>query len=88
MTFGNNDCKYHDNAPFSDEKDEYYDFMFDLWFNRHKANQIFASSTLATFKSGGYYRVDVSPDLSVLSLNTLRYNSDAKKSEVGKEAEE
>jgi len=39
ITFGNNDCKYHDSAPFPEEKEEYYDFMFDLWFNQHEPNR-------------------------------------------------
>ena len=71
MTFGNNDCKHHDNAPFKAEKEEFYDFMFNLWFNLHPANQKFARSTEETFKNGGYFKIEVTDKLSVLSMNTL-----------------
>jgi hypothetical protein len=39
LSFGNNDCKHHDNAPFKAEKAEYYDFIFNLWFNNHPGNK-------------------------------------------------
>ena len=32
MTFGNNDCKYHNDAPHNGEKQDFYNFMYDLWF--------------------------------------------------------
>jgi Icc-related predicted phosphoesterase len=39
--FGNNDTKYHYSAPFQAEKEQFYSFIFDLWFKGHPANQKF-----------------------------------------------
>ena len=38
ISFGNNDCKYHYDPPHNEEKSDFYDFMYDLWFNKHPAN--------------------------------------------------
>ena len=38
LTLGNNDCKFHDSAPFQADKEGYYSFMFDLWFQQHPGN--------------------------------------------------
>jgi acyl-ACP thioesterase len=59
MTFGNNDCKYHDSGPFQKEKQEFYGFIFDLWFNNHTPNQKYASVVKDTFMNGGYYKIDI-----------------------------
>ena len=77
MTFGNNDCKYHDNAPPEAERKEFYSFIYKLWFENHAPNHKYAASAKATLMNGGYYRADISDDVSILSLNTLAYNKDA-----------
>lgn len=59
LAFGENDSKYYDSAPFQEEKEEYYGFMFDLWFKNHTPNRKFAEFVEPTFKNGGYYRIDI-----------------------------
>ena len=31
MSFGNNDCKYHYQAPYEEDKEEYYNYIFEHW---------------------------------------------------------
>ena len=88
LSFGNNDCKWHDNAAFQEEKNEFYSYMFDLWFSKHPANRKYADAARDTYVNGGYFRIDFDEQNSLLSLNTLMYNSDAVASEVGQEAED
>ena len=77
MTFGNNDCKYHFNAPPESDSLEFYSYIFDLWFNKHIPNRKYAEQVKETFLNGGYYRVDIDKNLSILSVNTLPYNTHA-----------
>jgi hypothetical protein len=46
-----------------------------MWFTNHKTNSQKMNLTLVrpTFMNGGYYRVDLTPKLSVLALNTVMY---------------
>ena len=68
-------------------KAEFYTFMHNLWFNNHPANKKYASAVKPTFLDGGYYKIDVTDQLSVLSLNTLEYNKGQDESQIGPEAE-
>ena len=86
MTFGNNDCKYHDNAPPPDDKIAFYSEIYDLWFVNHPGNSRWnTAQTKATFLDGGYYTADFSDDVSVMSVNTLEYNTGQQQSWVGPE---
>ena len=74
FSLGNNDAKYHYQTPREDDI-AFFSFLYDLWFVQHPANTMFASPTLKkTFEKGGYYRVDITDTLSLLSLNTLPWN--------------
>ena len=84
---GNNDCKYHNNTPFKEDKQEFYDFMFDLWFKNHPANIAYATDVELPFKDGGYYKIDVNDKLSLLAFNTLPYGKKQVVEEIGPEAE-
>jgi hypothetical protein len=53
--------------------------MFDNWFKSHKANQRFISTAEKTFKTGGYYCIDINDNISLISLNTLYFNSKQQK---------
>jgi hypothetical protein len=86
MTFGNNDCRYHDNAPPEAEKTEYYSFIYKLWFENHTPNKPFAAAAKETLLNGGYYRADISSDVSILELNTMAYNTDALPELIGQSA--
>ena len=80
-TFGNNDSEYHDNPIPHDDEFFFYDYIFNLWFrllpeNARQMTEAQKDSIYATFIEGGYYRVDLTDDLSVISLNTLYYDSE------------
>jgi hypothetical protein len=46
-----------------------------MWFEEHPMNRekMNLTQNRETFLRGGYYRVDLSPKLSVLALNTVMY---------------
>ena len=48
--------------------------MFETFFRNYTGNQGFADEVEETFTKGGYYRYDLSENVTVLSLNTLPYN--------------
>lgn len=79
--FGNNDEVYHDNPVPHENEFLFYDYIFNLWFlllpenNRHFSYEG-KQEIYKTFIEGGYYRVDLTEDLSVLSLNTLYFDSE------------
>ena len=52
-------------------KDDFYNFLFDLWFVKHTPNKKWAASAEASFKNGAYFRVDLNDKLSILSINSL-----------------
>jgi len=74
---GNNDCKYHYMPEFGHTKAAYYDMLFKQYFLDHPVNAHLSNldEIERTLKEGGWYRVDLGDDLSVLVLNTLYYNS-------------
>ena len=37
--FGNNDMKYHDNPEPLDEDQEFYEYIYDLWFDKLPGNK-------------------------------------------------
>ena len=41
ITFGNNDANFHDNPAWASNANDFYGFMYDLWFVRHSPNQKF-----------------------------------------------
>ena len=70
--FGNNDSKYHNQAPDTADKADFYGYVFDLWFTEMPGNARFAADDeiKRTFLSAGYYRADITDSLSVLVLNS------------------
>jgi len=86
VTLGNNDCKYHDNSVVQEDKKEFFDFMFDIWFNKHPGNVKYKDQVETTFKAGGYYEIKATNNVSFLSLNTLMFNKDQVVSELGPDA--
>ena len=79
--FGNNDSKYHDNPIPDDDAPFFYDYIFNLWFkllpgNRKQIPEDKIKEIKRTFEIGGFYRVDLNDNVSVLSLNTLYYDSE------------
>ena len=82
--FGNNDAEYHDNPTPHENEFFFYDYIFNLWFlllpenNRHFSYED-KQEIYKTFIEGGYYRVDLTEDVSVLALNTLYFDSERSK---------
>jgi Calcineurin-like phosphoesterase len=73
---GNNDNEFHYEVPLENEKGKWYDFLYGLWFEESQslAIQQNLASIKETFINGGYYKVDVNEQLSVIALNTLYYS--------------
>ena len=68
---GNNDCEYHYQPPnYGPNEEEYYNTSFREWFTSHKPNQRFSKKIWSTFKKGGYYRVEINEELTVITLNS------------------
>jgi hypothetical protein len=60
--------------------------MFTLWFENHIPNQKYAAEVKETFLNGGYYKIDVSSNLTLVAFNTLEYNRKQYGPEIGPEA--
>lgn len=74
-TFGNNDGRYHDEAIDEADKTDYYNFAFDLWLNKLPGNANLDKTAIKqTLLAGGYYRVDVTPKLTILSMNSMYFS--------------
>ena len=73
---GNNDPEFHYQVPDLEEKNGYYNFLFDTWFLDHVPNSKLPNlnEIKSTFLDGGYYRVDYSDSLSIFSLNTVYFS--------------
>jgi len=73
--FGNNDVVYHDSVPAFDQKTEFYDEVYDLWFTNVEANKEILNEPeiRESFLDGGYYSYQASEDLMIITLNSL-YN--------------
>ena len=49
--------------------------MFDLWFKNYSPNKPYAAEVEETFKKGGYYKIDINDDISILPINTIYFNN-------------
>jgi predicted phosphodiesterase len=86
-TFGNNDGRVHDEAIDEADKSDYYNFVYNLWFEQLTGNAgLDVASIKKTLLSAGYYRADISPKVTLLSLNSM-YMDAADLSTHGGEAE-
>lgn len=73
---GNNDNELHYEVPGVKEKGRWYDFLYELWFEESQSELIQQNLGLIkeTFFNGGYYRIDINGQLSVVALNTLYFS--------------
>ncbi len=77
-TLGNNDYIYHYQSPFGQFRQEYYSLMSHNWFTLQPqmANRPDMPQINQTFnENGGYYKVKLNQNITVLALNTLMFNS-------------
>ena len=74
---GNNDPKWH-NEFAQDEADDYYTFLFDLWFTNHPVNSRYPMLTEVeqTFKLGGFYKLIVNQTVFIV-MNSLYFDNDS-----------
>lgn len=72
-TLGNNDPKFHYQTPSLNEKNEFYNFLYDVWFSN--SSFINLKEIYSTFIRGGFYKVELDNDIIVLCLNTLYYTT-------------
>lgn len=81
---GNNDIKYHYRAPTqNDDAPDYYSFLSDIMLNKISGNAGLDKNTInKTFLKAGYYRFDVSDRMSIISFNSLYYNSGNPSTEI------
>lgn len=70
------------------QKADYYGFIYDLWFKQYPGNKGITESVEETIMSAGYYRVDVSDTISVLTINAEYMDIDDDTSLQGSEAKE
>jgi hypothetical protein len=80
-TQGNNDTKYHYQPAAIESGDwvfNFYKYTFDNFFKNHPANSLIPSLTQieTNWLLGGYYSVEVAPNLKVIAVNTLYYNAE------------
>ena len=70
---GNNDSQMHDQAPNEDFKAHYFNELWYLWFKNIDSNAFMAKDELIyeSFMYGGFYKVDLRDNLSILVLNSI-----------------
>jgi hypothetical protein len=87
---GNNDIKFHYQAPRQDgEAKDYYGFLSDVLFNKVPGNKNIDTKVIKqTFSTMGYYRYDLhdtcdlnSTCLSIIAINSLYYSTSRSGSE-------
>ena len=72
---GNNDLLNHYQAPSSIEKAMFYGDLYKMWFENVEANyEAVKSDVPETFRQGGYYRWDLSSEVTLLSINSIFMN--------------
>lgn len=81
--------KFHYTTPEGEERRDFYNWLYTLWFDKHPANvdlEVEESlSILKTFTKGGYYAIDVR-GYTFLTLNSL-YWSDRNQHQADPEAQ-
>jgi hypothetical protein len=77
FTVGNNDFVYHEEVPTPDFKDEFYGYLYNLWFEKVPSNaKINTPENKRNFLTGGYYSFDLTPAIKMININSLYYFMD------------
>ena len=76
-SYGNNDWLFHYQYPDGDHKSDFLSKMYKNWFLKQpKASKNpDLEKWSETFMEGGYYMVNFTDNFSILSLNTLMFNT-------------
>lgn len=70
-----------DNATSPTDKSDQFDLLYDLWFYKIPANRALLDSAgklkdvKESFEAGGWYEFPLSDKISVLSLNSVYWNT-------------
>lgn len=76
-TIGNNDGRFHDQAIDEADSADYYSFLYDLWFAQFPGNQgLNLANIKETFMTAGFYRADLTSELTVLQMNSMYWAFD------------
>jgi hypothetical protein len=87
-TIGNNDGRYHNQAIDEDDKDNYYSFLYDLWFKNSPQNANLDLAQIQTdLMTAGYYRADITDVLTVLQVNSMYVTTDDTTTHDGEKAD-
>lgn len=76
-TIGNNDVKFHYEFPTTpEEAEEYYGFLYNLWWDHIGANQKYSGKDQVreTLMKGGYFVYHHSDNLSFMAINSLYFS--------------
>ena len=70
---GNNDVVFHDQAPKTDFKEEYYTDLWKIMFTDVPANAAIAANEtiLDTWMQGGYYAYELSDEIMLININGM-----------------
>jgi predicted phosphodiesterase len=76
-TFGNNDFQFHYQAPNVTDRQAFYSSIYNNWFvdNAFNAAHLDQELVRTTFFTGGYYRVNLNQNVSVLAFNSLVWSN-------------
>jgi hypothetical protein len=76
-TIGNNDVKYHYQAPKAADKASYYGDLYSIFFTNVPANAKYSKigELQTSFMESGSYIYDISDTLSFLGINSIYFNS-------------
>ena len=73
-SIGNNDVEMHYQHPAIDKKEAYYADLYAIWFTEVQANHGFKDTVKDTFMEGGYYAVDLTESVKLISLNSIMFS--------------
>lgn len=70
---GNNDCYYHDFAPYVNNATDYYTELKTIFFDEVPANTALAANQtfLDSWMTGGYYHSFIDDNVMVITLNGI-----------------
>lgn len=73
-TIGNNDGRNKNEAVDETNKSDYDGLIYDLWFTELPGNaSLDLDGIKQTVMNGAYYRADVAPGVTVLSINSMYF---------------
>jgi predicted phosphodiesterase len=73
-TMGNLDGYYHNQVPDLKDKNEYYQYTYNIFIRGHPGNRnLETPDNIKTFYNGGYYYYDLDTNLRILAVNSMYF---------------